>query len=293
MGRGKSKPKKTTPKRRPAKPKKRKMPEGLRRWNQVRSYLSGQNKKAGKKFNGVELNALVKSFLGEYKFQDFTQRDIETYVSTEVPDFYSNALDVPQSKLGPFKYFQINEAIGDLPTGLLVVIDANGFGQLDIKTGGYDYHNSRLRDVVENIRLEAENGSKGYNFHGFVVKNDRPNREKKHEPEYLVLFILYVNGVPVVDTAGISPIPVEEHEDYESESTDDLEAIKSRATEKHEKNVEKRKKKAAAKTESKSEKERMMELEIEKLKQQNLKADKILKLIEAGYTKAEIKAMGL
>jgi hypothetical protein len=45
---------------------KRKINSGLKAWNDARSFFSKQNKAAGKKYNGVELNALTKSFLFEH-----------------------------------------------------------------------------------------------------------------------------------------------------------------------------------------------------------------------------------
>jgi hypothetical protein len=62
---------------------KRKINSGLKAWNDARSFFSKQNKAAGKKYNGVELNALTKSFLFEHYGGSFDSKDLEQFIKVE------------------------------------------------------------------------------------------------------------------------------------------------------------------------------------------------------------------
>lgn len=287
MGKGKSKPNK-----RPRKPvkKKRQLPEGLRRWNQVRSHLSGEYKKTGKTINGVSLNVLTKTFLLEYYDQEFTQGDIDQYLRLEVPLFYANALNVSNDSLLPFKYFDLDRTIRGLPTGIMTTVNAGGFGACKIYTATYDYHASGARDIVEEIRKVAENESAGFNFHGLIVQNNDPDREKNGDPEYIVSYTLYVRGTPIVSLGSNSVIPPSTPEDDDASMEARLKKMDEKVDLNEAKKKERRKKEAAKVEESKE--ERLLKLQNENLRLQNEKAKNILELIRAGYTKAEIKKMG-
>lgn len=291
MGRGKSKPKKITPKRRPPKKKKRQLPEGLRKWNQIRSYLSKENKKLGRKYDGLGLNELAKSIFREYYYESISDSDIAKYISLEVPTFYSSALNLDSNLLGPHIYFHMDQAIRALPTGLLAKVNAGSYGEVKIKTSEYEYSASGLKEIIEAIREDAKNESEGFMFHGNIVVNDDKDRKKNKEPEHLVLFTLSIGGDYVSDVTNLPLVDV-----HPTEPENDLEKKLKKIDEDYKKGREqakrlKEKEAKALKEEAKvkeTKEERILKLKNENLRLQNEKAKNILALIKAGYTKEEV-----
>ena len=134
--------------------KKRVLGEGLRRWNFIRSYLSNVNRRTGKKYSGIEINALTRDIQRDYYGSTgLTEDDLRLYIETNVKGFESNALDLPASALSSCIYFMLDDRIVTrMPVGINIVISAGAFGTLEFNTSGYGYKDDRVRDLVEKIR---------------------------------------------------------------------------------------------------------------------------------------------
>lgn len=188
----------------------RKLNEGLRRWNEARSFFASENRKLGRKFNGVEINALARSFLSEYQFRSFDSRDLSGFVATEVPLFYSNALDVPFSALVGDVYYQIDSVIrGRLPKGINVVVETGWVaGSISFNTGSYEYGESGLRELVEAVREEVSSAPADEQyptFEGVIKRVDGAPEGSVRREDYYIEWVLVVYGEIVSDISTMVP----------------------------------------------------------------------------------------
>lgn len=218
----------------------RKLNKGLAAWNTARSYISKENRKNGRKFNRVELDALTKGFLLEqYGRNDFDYTDLDSFLRKDVPSFYDNLLLLDQSALYPTQFYLMDQKLQmDMPRSMDIVINAGPLGVLSFNMASYDYHGSGLAEIVESVRdilfptgktvsLDDMNGF----FDGFLrpkVAGQTKKKKKGEElgdkvspdiladpsklSEYYVEWVLFLydeyveEGKPFVDTAEF-PIP--------------------------------------------------------------------------------------
>lgn len=109
--------------------------------------------------------------------------------------------DLNYIDLGNFaavEWFSLDETISELvPDCVFVKVSAGSYGETKIfNTINYDYNKKGVRQIVENIRQDADNSSGFYVFSGF--KKLRPRRANDGTPEnYYLDFVLYVNDVPL------------------------------------------------------------------------------------------------
>ncbi len=230
----------TNPKPKQQPQAKRKLNSGLAAWNTARSYIAKENRKNGRKFNRVELDALTKGFLLEqYGKNSFDYTDLDSFLRKDVPSFYDNLLLLNQSALYPTQFYMMDQKLQmDMPRSMDIVINAGPLGVLSFNMASYDYHGSGLAGVVESVRdilfptgktvsLDDMNGF----FDGFLrPKIAGPTKKKKKgdelgdkvspeilaDPsklgEYYVEWVLFLydeyveEGKPFVDT-GEFPIP--------------------------------------------------------------------------------------
>ena len=90
-----------------------------------------------------------------------------------------------------------------MPDCVYVKVSAGSFGETKIfNTRDYEYNKNGVRDIVENIRAEAENSSGVYIFSG--TKKLRPRRRNDGTPEnYFMDFVLIVNDIPQADDTSV------------------------------------------------------------------------------------------
>ena len=191
--------KKITPKK-----GRRELPDALKRWNTARSDISKRNRQLGRKFNGIEVNELVKEFLAEFNGAAFTTEDISSYLKKDVKEFYSNPLDIPFKDIQGVLYFDIDDFLRNtMPKGVNVIINAGKYGVANVNTANYDYVSSGAQDIVEALRIPFENNSKG-EFNGYIQNyKGRPN---DGEPEnYFIEMVLSVDGEEVVEILNFIP----------------------------------------------------------------------------------------
>lgn len=166
--------------------KKRQINSGLKAWNEARSFFSKENKKAGKKFNGVELNALTKSFLLENYGKSFDKEDLDNFIKIDIPNFYDNIFDVTIDDLSPVVYFMIDNKISSMPKNVTILVDAGEFGLSEFNSSDYNYYESGVKDIVESIRDEVGNDSENIQFSGSIEKfKGKPKNSKKEEDYYI------------------------------------------------------------------------------------------------------------
>jgi hypothetical protein len=264
---------------------KRTINSGLKAWNEARSFFSKQNKVAGKKYNGVELNALTKSFLFEHYGGSFDSNDLNQFIKVEVPKFFNSPLDLTLSQISPTPYYMMDYKIRDLGVGQDVVILAGDFGNIEFNTSDYNYYDG-LSLIVEKIRIylnpqgqtkspDSNNGM----FDGSIKKKQNTQKDSKEPNDYYVEWVLFIDDEYVSDIRGtIAPKPVKEG--------DEVFKIKVKKYKKGEKKPKKVITKAKPETQQFTSKEIIA---IEKAKQKTMA--QVLKLIQAGYTKKEINKL--
>lgn len=198
---------------------KRKISEGLSRWNRVRSFIAKENKKQGKKFNGIEINELARSFLDEYRFASFDNASIRTFLEDEVKEFYYSPLDIPFSDLTPVPFFSIDQRIKNvMPKGVNVVVNAGFLGVTSFNTSDYNYYTKDgVRSIVETIKRELYGDSPvptptddNEQFDGFIRRIKGAPVDSKNPNDYFVEWVLFLDGKymsEVKDT--IHPKPTE------------------------------------------------------------------------------------
>lgn len=171
--------------------KKRQINSGLKAWNDARSFFSKENKKAGKKFSGVELNSLTKSFLFEHYGKSFDKGDLDDFVKKEVPNFYDNIFDVTFNDLSPIVYFLIDDRISNyMPKNVTILVDAGELGISEFNSADYNYYESGVKDIVENIRDAAGNDSTTLQFEGSIEKRKRTPKDSKNPDDYYIKWTL-------------------------------------------------------------------------------------------------------
>jgi hypothetical protein len=281
---------------------KRKINSGLKAWNDARSFFSKQNKLAGKKYNGVELNSLTKSFLFEHYGKSFDSDDLKNFIKVEVPNFFNNPLEVSLSQLTPTIYYMMDFKIQELGVGMDISIKAGDFGDLEFNTSNYDYSNG-LQQIVENVRIKlnptgktkSPNNNNGL-FDGVIKKKPKTKKDSKNPKDYFIEWILFIDDEYVSEIRGTIP-PKKE---ADKNKIFKIRVKKPKKGDK--KGVEtKTPTKIAAPEEIAPKKEFTAKeiIDIEKAKKATIQAeqkklDSILKLINAGYTKAEInKLLGI
>lgn len=193
--------------------KKRQINSGLKAWNEARSFFSKENKKAGKKFNGVELNALTKSFLLENYGKSFDKEDLDKFIKYEVPKFYDNIFDVTFDDLSPIVYFMIDNKLStSMPKNVNILVDAGGLGISEFNSSEYNYYESGVKDIVESIREEVGNDSENIQFSGSIEKIKGKPKDSKNPDDYYIKWTLEGYGsepkyaiVPKIEETRILP----------------------------------------------------------------------------------------
>lgn len=200
--------------------KRGKINEGLKRWNFIRSQISRLNRQSGKKYKGVEINALVKDIQRDfYGLSTITEGEINTYLTNSVKGLVSNPLEIPFSDLKPAPYFSLDTRIRvSMPKGVNIVVNAGEYGITQFNTLDYNYtQKNGLKSIVEKIRDVVGNDSpKGLkstgNFMGFVIPYEKPfNKENKYAPEnYYIEFVLIWKGKPIKQIKNFIPAKLTE-----------------------------------------------------------------------------------
>jgi hypothetical protein len=279
----------------------RKINSGLKAWNDARSFFSKQNKLAGKKYNGVELNALTKSFLFEHYGKSFDSDDLNNFIKVEVPTFFNSPLEVSLSQLTPTIYYMMDFKIRELGVGMDISIKAGDFGDLEFNTSDYDYNNG-LQQIVENVRKKLNPTGKTLSptdnnglFDGVIKKKPKAKKDSKDPKYYFIEWILFIDDEYVSEIRGtIAP----------KKETDKSKIFKIRVKKPKKgvkKGVEAEPSKPAEPKEAATKKEFTAKelIAIEKAKKATIQAeqkklDSVLQLLKAGYTKAEInKLLGI
>ncbi len=171
--------------------KKRQINSGLKAWNDARSFFSKENKKAGKKFSGIELNALTKSFLFEHYGKSFDKEDLDVFIKKEVPNFYDNIFDVTLNDLMAIAYFLIDDRISNyMPKNVTILVDAGELGVSEFNSSEYNYYESGVKDIVENIRDVVGNDSETIQFEGSIEKRKRTPKDSKNPDDYYIKWTL-------------------------------------------------------------------------------------------------------
>jgi len=259
---------------------KRKINEGLRRYNQVRSFISKEKKSVGAKYSNIELNSLTKEFLKEHWGASFSDKDISSYIRSTTKDFYATPTqEISLLDIADIQYYDIDKAIYLLPKLVDVVINAGSFGYGELNTDSFTYDGSVAQDIVSEInKVKPESGE--YTFSGFIkekefeVKEGKKKRKVKREYVYFALqrWGDFVDGVDVSDVK----IP-----EGKGDRTIEKKTIKKKLKEKIQKSS----------TKKLDIKEKQIELEIEKQKTERAKT--ILELLKQGLTKEDLKNAGL
>lgn len=194
------------------KKQKRKINSGLKAWNEARSFLSKANKKAGKKFNGVEINALTKSFLLENYGKSFDKEDLDNFIKYEVPNFYDNIFDVTIDDLSPVVYFMIDNKISSMPKNVTILLDAGELGVSEFNSSDYNYYESGVKDIVETIREEVGNDSDNIQFSGSIEQFKGKPKDSKKQEDYYIKWTLDLYGteskfsiIPKIEETRILP----------------------------------------------------------------------------------------
>lgn len=279
---------------------KRTINSGLKAWNDARSYFSKQNKLAGNKYNGVELNTLTKSFLFEHYGKSFDSNDLKTFVKQEVPTFFNSPLEISLSQLTPTIYYMMDFKIRELGTGMDVVVQGGDFGTLEFNTSDYDYNNG-LQQMVEALRKKLNPNGKTLSptdnngiFDGVIKKKPKTPKDSKEPKDYFIEWILYIDDEYVSEIRGTIP-PKKE---AESNKIFKIRVKKGKKAPKEEVKGKKAPKKVAEKPSAPKTKEFTAKeiVSIEKAKKATIEAeqkklDTILQLVKAGYTKAEINKL--
>lgn len=273
---------------------KRKINSGLKAWNDARSFFSKQNKAAGKKYNGVELNALTKSFLFEHYGGSFDSKDLEQFIKVEVPNFFNNPLNLTLDKIAPTPYYMMDFKIRDLGVGQDVTVLADVFGSIEFNTTDYNYYDG-LKEIVENIRkylnptgqTKSPDGNNNGMFDGSIKQKPNTPKDSKEPNDYYIEWVLFINDEYVSEIRGtIAPKPFTED--------DKTFKIKVKKYKKGEKPPAKKIITSKPVTETKTQQFTSKEIiAIEKAKKATIQAeqkklDSVLELLKEGYTKAEI-----
>jgi hypothetical protein len=279
---------------------KRKINAGLKAWNEARSFFSKQNKLAGKKYNGVELNALTKSFLFEHYGASFDSNDLNRFIKVEVPRFFNNPINLTLDKITPTPYYMMDFKIRDLGVGMDVSVLAGDFGDLEFNTTDYNYYNG-LSEIVEKIRkhlnptgaTKSPNDSNGM-FDGSIKLKHKASKDSKEPNDYFVEWVLFIDNEYVSDIKGtIIPKP--------STEEDKIFKIKIKKTKKGSGKIPPKSKTQEPKAEPTLSSKEIIDIEkakqktmsklvaVEKAKQKTM--DKVLQLLKAGFTKQEINKL--
>lgn len=133
-------------------------------------------------------------------FQKTLEREFDKFPIRESCD----VLYLDDDSFAIIEYFHLDETIAELmPDCVYVKVSAGSFGETKIfNTRDYEYNKNGVRDIVENIRAEAENSSGVYIFSG--TKKLRPRRRNDGTPEnYFMDFVLIVNDIPQADDTSV------------------------------------------------------------------------------------------
>lgn len=283
----------------------RKINSGLKAWNDARSYIAKENRALGRKFNRVELDALTKGFLLENYGKSWDHKDLDDFLKVEVTGFYGNPLDVDIRGLAATIYYMMDSHIVNyMPKGIDVVINAGELGVTEFNTATYNYETSGLQQIVETIRKETETlppSEKYAQFDGFIKQKPNTQTNSKEPKDYYIEWVLFIDGGYVTEVRGtIAPKP----------ATPENPIFEIKKSKKKFKKGSKKtvaptpappiKKQVPVKTKATVKKKTIVKekvqsfsakelISIEKAKQKTM--DYVLKLIQAGYTKAEINKL--
>jgi hypothetical protein len=139
-------------------------------------------------------------------------REINKIPPKEICDL--NYLDF--SDFAFVEWFALDETISDLvPDCVFVKVSAGNYGETNIfNTRNYEYGRKGVRDIIEEIRPDAENSSGRFVFSGY--KKLRPRKRNDGTPEnYYLDFVLFS-----VDARGNdTPYGIPEQVDYKIPKT--------------------------------------------------------------------------
>lgn len=279
-------------KKKTTKPK-RTINSGLKAWNDARSFFAKQNKLAGKKYNGVELNALTKSFLFEHYGGSFDDKDLNQFIKVEVPRFFNNPLELTIDQLTPTPYYMMDYKIRELGKGMDVTVLADELGAIEFNTSDYNYYDG-LSEIVENIRkhlnptgaTKSPTGNNGM-FDGSIRPKPNTPKDSKKPNDYYVEWVLFIDNEYVSDIRGAITPKTATPEDY-------LFKIKVKKPKKGAKIIIPKKKTETPKSEPTFSSKEIIDIETakqktEKEKQKTMKM--VLQLLKAGATEAQINKL--
>jgi len=165
------------------------------------------------------------------------------------------------------EWYSLDETISELvPDCVYVKVTAGSYGETNIfNTRNYEYGRRGVREIVEEIRPDADNSSGRFVFAGY--RKLRPKKRNDGSPEnYYLDFVLFE-----IDSRGNEkPLGVAETVDYEPPKTRENRKIKTKV-----KNViEKKIKQLKAKKDSRRRAKSTLEKNIKMLQQLSKKANK-------------------
>jgi len=165
------------------------------------------------------------------------------------------------------EWFSLDETISELvPDCVYVKVSAGGYGETKIfNTRNYEYGRRGVRDIIEEIRPDADNNSGRYVFTGF--KKLRPKKRNDGTPEnYYLDFVLFS-----VDSKGKETSYGDTEEvEYEVPKTRDNKRKKAKVN----KIIESKIKQLKAKKDSRRRAKKTLEKNIKQLQQLAKKANK-------------------
>lgn len=195
---------------------KKKLGIGLQRWNQVRSFVSSENKRLGSRYKNKDVVRFTKEFLSEFKFRSFSKNDIENFLQSDVRLFYQTPLDLSARQLSEVVYFSIDSKIQSLPKDIRVVVNAAEYGVSSFNTSDYNYQDD-CSEIVENIR-EAVYGlgsdERYPEFGGFIKLNEGADKQSNNPNDYHLELMLFIFGSFVSDFNGMIVPRPEQDIDY-------------------------------------------------------------------------------
>lgn len=266
----------------------------MKAWNDARSFFSRENKKSGGNNDYLGINELTRNFIYENYGKSWDEKDLESFLKTDVPDFYSNVLKIGIGELDYIMYYMIDDKITNgTEKGIKVVINGgDDYGYAEFNTSNYDYKDSGTKDIVENIRKEFGDlpSSEHPKFDGFIKLKKGASKESKESDDYYVEWVLVVDGAHVVEIKGsVAPIPItDEHRFFERKKYQKRKPVKKTNKKTTEKITEPIKLTAKELIDIEKEKQKKVKEDIKLVKESSKLAKEILKLINAGYTKKEI-----
>jgi len=188
---------------------------GLALYNYIFKQVSETNKRLGDRQQLGQEGKRKKASLVYNKFKKqggFTATDIRDDITRALeglpPVEICNPLYLSGFQLQDIEYYQIDEHLRNvLPDCLDVRLNAGSLGVTRIfNTRNYNYYNSKVRRIVENIRRYLKTNTSGQAVFNGVVRLKRGKKNDGDGNNYFVEFFLSIDNEPF---EGRSAIPVE------------------------------------------------------------------------------------